>query len=261
MIWAEDIFRILRGEDTQGAEYTTTEDDLLILCSRTEKPISERYISPPGKPGAGNGFTWFRKQVDGKFTDLVPSVMMHTASEAWQHGDGKVRIAIPVDLRSRRKNLRSTGNLTNAIFCNLDKNTTKDSLKHELKKRINEQNDGVLTWEDHIVKYIPRFILKTALKMEAAGSQETGLYRCSATISNLGRIPLESFTTGTFTAETVYFIPPGNNLSPFFITLQGSSACLEIVLTVPSCYNKNFNAEDFLNRLADGLKNGNRSTP
>jgi len=252
--WAEDIFRVLRGEKPEGSEYITTEDNLLNLSKKTEKTVSERYLSPMGKPGTGDGFTWFRKQIYGRFTDLLPSVMMFIASESWRYGEGKIRIAIPVDLRNRREGLRSTGNLTNAIFLNLDKATTQSRLSDDLKMRINEHIDGVLTWEDHILKFIPRYVLKAALSREAAESQRTGIFRCSATISNLGRISSGSFTTNTFTAESVFFVPPGNRLSPFFITLQGTAAGLEIVLTAPSCYNKNGTIEDVLTRLTAWLK-------
>lgn len=255
--WAEDIFRALNGKQCIGSEYTTTESDLLNLVTAAEKPVSERYISPSGRPGTGYGFTWFRKKLNGRFTNLLPSVMMLTAEEAWRHGQGKVRIAVPVDLRSRRQNLRSTGNLTNAIFFNINSDTTLNGLETGIKRRIREQVDGILTWEDHVIKFIPVSVLKAALSMETRQSHKTGLYRTSATISNLGIIPHELFKTDTFNPESVFFIPPGNSLSPFFITLQGSSSGLDIVLTIPSCFNKDGIIDGFFNRLISGIESNN----
>lgn len=252
--WAEDVFRVLRDEKPAGSEYTTTENELLNLQKKSQNEAPERYILPLENPGEGKGFTWFRKKITGRFRELLPSVMMLAASEAWRYSDGKVRIAIPIDLRNRKEGLRSTANLTNAIFFNIDKNTTPAELGNQIKRRIHDRIDGILTWEDHILKFVPGFILKSALSREAASTRQTGLYRISAVISNMGRIPLENFTTPAFNPESIFFVPPGNELAPVFIGIHGTDTGIEIFLTVPAGHDICNRAEEFLERLSAGLK-------
>lgn len=260
MTWAEDIFRVMRNEKADGSEFLTLEDDLLNLTDEIEKPVAERYISPLGKPGTGNGFNWCRKTIKGKYKNLLPSIMLITASEAWKYQDGKVRIGIPVDLRTRRNDLRSTANLTNAIFFNIDKNMSADELAVEIKRRLAEQIDGILTWEDRIMKFIPDPLLKIFLDAEKRKSRGNGLYRYSAIISNLGKIRVESFSTDAFRAKSAFFIPPGNELTPFFMTLQGTDDNLEIVLTIPACYDQDKRIDEILNRIINGLQTGTLHT-
>jgi len=251
--WAEDIFRVLRCEQPAGSEYFTTEHDLLNLTLQEKKPVIENYISPLGKAGRGSGFTWLRKRLEGSFPDLLPRIMLLTARESWLYGDGKVRIGLPVDLRSRQKGLRSTGNLTNAVFFNIDKETDVKQLGEQIRSRITSRNDGTLTWEDHVLKFIPPSLLTKFLARDAASSRKSGLYRFSAIISKMSEIPLPPFSCEGFEAESVYFVPPGNELSPVFIGLLPASSYLDIFLTVPSCYNEDGRVHAFMERLSSGL--------
>lgn len=252
--WAEDIFRILRGESPAGSDHLAYEDQFLNLSPKIEKPVSERYISPSGKAGNTSGFIWKRRTVEGRFSALLPEIMCITAGEAWKHGEGSVRIGVPVDLRTRRPGFRSTSNLTNAIFFKITKDTTPALLSGEIRKRLEEKIDGTLTWEDRILKYIPAVVLEKVLYKESVASRKTGLYRYSAIISNLGKIPPDIFSTESFTAGSAFFIPPGNELTPFFMTIQGTGSFIDIVLTLPSCYGGNGRIDTLMDSIISKLK-------
>ncbi len=253
--WAEDIFRVLRGEAPVGSDYLAIEDDFLNVSARTEKALPGTYISPLDTPsGRSSGFVWRRLTLKGKFSLLLPKVMCLIAREAWKKRGGRVRIGVPVDLRSRLEEFRSTSNLTNAIFFEIEKDTTPESLSHDIKIRLEEKKDGVLTWEDRIVRYVPLRLLERVLKNESVVSARTGRHRYSAFVSNLGRIPVAPFSTNEFSAEAVFFIPPGNELAPFFMVLSGSPAGLEIMLTVPASYCDDENIDEIMERIASGLK-------
>ncbi len=257
MTWAEDVFRELRGEKPEGSEFCTIEDDLLNLSKSLEKPATDRYLSPVGRPRTGSSFRWYRIHINGRFRDILPAVMMHVAAEAWKFNDGKVRIGVPVDLRSRRNGLRSTGNLTNAIFFNIDKTTTIETLADQIRQRLDQKNDGVLTWEDNLIRFIPVSVLKHVLSCEEKKSAGTNLYRYSGIISNLGKMPLDIFSAGTFRASSVFFIPPGNGLTPLFITMQGNTEGLDIIMTIPAGSLSDKEAGLFLKRISElpGAKN------
>ena len=258
MTWAEDIFRVLRDEKPIGSDFITVEDDLLNLTHRVEKPRPERYIAPISSAESGTkhdkGFFWRRQRIQGRYSNLLPSIIFLVSKKARSHANGKIRIGIPVDLRSRRPGLRSTSNLTNAIFINVDNDSTPAKLDNEIKKRLGEKNDGVLTWEDRVLPFIPLTLLEKFLSRESRISKKTGLYRYTAIISNLGKMPVDLFSTKSFTASSIFFIPPGNELTPFFMTLQGSGNDIDFLLTVPEGSNCDERSNDFLNDIIAALQ-------
>lgn len=252
--WAEDIFRVLRSEAPIGADYLAVENQFLNLSSKIEKPVTGHYISPVGNASTATGFIWARRIIEGKFSNLLPEIMCITAVEAWKKSEGNVRIGIPVDLRTRRPGFRSTSNLTNAIFFNINRDTTPLQLSREIKTRLEEKNDGTLTWEDSIVKYIPSWILNKILYNESMSSRKTGHYRYSAIISNLGNIPLNHFSTDGFKAGSAFFIPPGNEITPFFMTIQGTATFIELILTLPACYGDMGRIDTYIENITTKLK-------
>ncbi|HSA13340.1 MAG TPA: hypothetical protein P5346_01255 [Spirochaetota bacterium] len=253
--WVEDIFRALRGEKPVGSEYCAIEDDFLNVSKATEKPLGRRYITPAGKtqPGAGSGFVWRRKKFTGRHSMLLPGIMLAAATEAWRTGDGAVRIGVPVNLRTRRPGFRSTSNLTNAFFIDVEPGDTPESISERLNRRLELRDDGSLTWEDRILRHIPRRVLEKALKDEISSSKKSGLYRYPAVISNLGRIEPAPFTTQEFRPLSVFFIPPGNEWSPFFMTVTGFKSSLEIALTMPVSHGGGGSIDGIMERITRGL--------
>lgn len=254
IVWAEDIFRILRGEKPVGSDFLATEDDFLNFSETVEKPLPQNYIIPSVPADSGSGYVWRRRKIEGKFSNLLPQLMCLTAKEAWKNGDGKIRIGVPVDLRSRRPGFRSTSNLTNAIFFNIEKDTVPEQLARDMHKRLEEQNDGVTTWEDHIIKYIPIPILKKAINNECLKSRKTGNYRYTAFLSNLGKIALEPFSTPGYKAGSVFFIPQCNEWIPFFMTAQGNDSGTEIILTMPVFYGGNGKIDVLMDNIIKKLE-------
>ena len=253
MTWVEDIFRVLRGEQPVGSEYLAIEDDFLNVTDAAEKPLGDRYISPAGPAGPGTGFTWRRKRFTGKYSMLLPRIMRIAAAEAWRTQQGPVRIGIPVDLRMRRPGFRSTSNLTNAFFFTVGPADTPEIISARLKERLELRDDGVLTWEDKILKYVPMRFLEKALMKEIDAARKSGLYRYSAVISNLGRIDPAPLSTPTFRPGSVFFIPPGNEWTPFFMGVTGFESAFEIVLTLPVSHGGNGRIDGIMDRIAAEL--------
>lgn len=256
MLWAEDIFRVLRGEEPLGSQIPLTENDLLNLSGKKlSKTIPHRYISPAGR-AAGNspGLVWKRTRTQGPFTKLLPRIMLTIAREAWRHEEGMVRIGIPVDLRPRKPEARSTGNLTNALYIDISRESTLESVGEDLQKRLAQQIDGELTWEDRIVRHLPLWVLRAALREETRRKQAENHFRCSAFVSNLGRFPVENFYGGGFTARTVFFVPVCLESLPVSITTTGNGDTLEILTTMPGVYAGNGRMEAMLDAVTDGLR-------
>jgi hypothetical protein len=263
LTWAENIFRALRGEPVIASDDTVVEDDLLhIARSRPARPLGNHFIAPTGFAlGFEPGILWHRKRVAGRFPKLLPRILVLTAREVWRHGTGNVRIAVPVDLRSRRPGLRSTGNLTNAIFLDITPDDTADSLAYELLRRLREQQDGMLTWEEKLLPRAPLWFIKAMLRKEARQGHMNGVYRHSALVSNLGQISLDAFQGGGFISHAYIAVPLCLESFPFSIAMNGSGNEIDILLSMPKVLANGGRMEETLDRIEKGLESSREDIP
>ncbi len=255
MTWAEDIFRVLRGEEPLGSEYVMIENDLLNLRKgRRSKPLPHRYIAPTGKAeGPEIDHVWKRRTIAGKCPGLLARVLLLTAREAWRHGDGKVRIGVPIDLRQRREGLRSTGNLTNAIYIDIDRNATAVGIADDIARRLAERADGEITWEDLVIRHVPVRLLAGAIRNEGARNRLSGHFRFSGFVSNLGRLDSAVYSCRSFAASAYFGVPVCAPILPFSMTLSGLDDRIEILLVMPRNMAAGGRMEHALDRIAGGL--------
>lgn len=255
MSWTEDIFRVLRGEAALGSDHLMTENDLLIF--RKEKrgtPLPHHYIAPTGRAdGADARLVWKRATLTGRYPRLLARVMLLVAREAWRYGDGKVRIGVPTDLRQRRPGLRSTSNLTNAIYIDIDRHDTAVRIADDISRRLAEQNDGEITWEDLVIRYVPYRILAAAIRNEGKRNQKSGRYRFSGFVSNLGRLESADYSCPGFTAASFIGIPVCAPILPFSMTLSGMDDRIDLLLMMPRTMATGGRIEAALGRIAEGL--------
>ena len=254
MIWAEDIFRVLRGEEPLGSEYVMIENDLLNLQKgKWDKPIPRRYIAPTGKAdGDAVDLVWKRKTITGKFPKLLARVMLLTAREAWRCGEGSIRIGVPTDLRQRCKGLRSTSNLTYALFIDIPKSATAEWIADEIARRFSGVSDGTISWEN-MIRYVPIRILARAIKSEGLRNGRSGRYRFSGFVSNLGKMDMTVYSCGDFTAHTYFLIPVCAPILPLSMTLSGSNNIIEMLLMMPRNMATGDRMEAILDSIGEGL--------
>ena len=252
--WVEDIFNALAGRPLAGSRLGVTEDDLLNLTPGTVQPASQNFIPVTGKPvGEKTGLVWKRETITGKYKKLLSQIIHLTAREAWKNSKGNVRIGVPVNLRPRQEGLRSTNNLTTLFFVYVTPDTTIEDIESEIKGRLQGRQDGAYTWEDKIVRYIPITILKSILSYEGKKNHRRNQYRQTGYVSNLGCLPLERFSGGGFVPKTFFFIPPGLESLPFFMTLNGGENHVELILTMPEVLASGGRIDDLLHRIASSV--------
>ncbi|HPG50622.1 MAG TPA: hypothetical protein PK307_10695 [Spirochaetota bacterium] len=235
--WAEDVFRALRGEEPAGSEYTMTENDLLnFVPGSAARPLPHHNLAPTGAAdGSDVSPVWRRKTIRGKVDSLLPKVILCAARAARRHADGPVRIGVPVDLRRRCEGLRSTGNLTNAIYIDIPGEAGCEDIAGMITERLERRSDGEITWEDSIIRYVPVRLLGRAIAAEGARNRRSGGYRCSGFVSNLGRLEIGRFACNDFSPTTYYGVPVCAPIVPFSMTLSGTAAGIELLLAMPRC--------------------------
>jgi len=255
MTWAEDVFRVLRGEKPLGAEFIMTENDLLnVQWGKRKKSLPHTYIPLAGNAdGNDTRPVWRRRTLPGKYPRLLARVMLLTAREARRRGNGNVRIGIPVDLRYRREGLRSTSNLANAIYIDIKPDAGVEQLAEEIDRRVTNLYDGEITWEDKIARFIPIWLLRIGIEMEGSRNQRSGHYRFSGFISNLGRVDVEKFSCDEFKCRTFYAVPLIAPMVPFMMTLSGANDRSEIMINMPVNMATNGRLETALDNIVKGL--------
>lgn len=262
--WLFDIVRVVRGEPPIGFNSTITEYELAKSFQKNGRvPPPHQYLAPTGKPsGDERGFTWRRIIFDvAKFPNAVGQLAIIMAQEAWRHADGPVRIAIPVDMRSRKPDILSLGNLTNLIYVEIDKNTTPEDVTENVKKQLEEKRDGEIYWADQMVRFMPMSMIRKGLLDEIETKKKTGLYRNSGVISNLQEIPHKIFNGGNFIPFNALGVPPCVDVIPFFCGMGRNSELNKfgIIISMPNVLANNGRLDAIVNKIKEGMKPGTPS--
>ena len=259
--WAEDVFRALRGEPVADSEDRITENVLLNISSK--KPTGTaggRFIAPTGAAvGSERGIIWGHRVVSGRFSRLLPRIMILTAREAWRHGKGRVRFSVPVDLRPRRPGLKSSSNLTNAINLEVTPRSTVEALAAEITHRLEQRRDGYLSMGERMVSFMPLYLMEHLLLGFARQGFRTGGYLYSGIISNMGLFSMDAFKGGGFAARTVRSTPVCLEMVPFSLCITGVGDEVDLLVAMPKPLASNGRMEDILSRIARGLVEGGKS--
>ncbi|MBN2160982.1 MAG: hypothetical protein JW807_16445 [Spirochaetes bacterium] len=254
--WAEDVFRVLNGEEPLSNITNINEKDLLNFSSaKLETTPATNYITPGGRArGKARDMVWRRTRIRGRYPRLLIQVMLQSAREAWRNGTGPVRFLIPVDLRSRREGLRSYCNLTNPIYFAVRPETTLEELDAEVASRLSERRDGKITLQDRLLVHVPQKIIETAIRIETRRSHSAGTYSLSGAISNLGRMSMDAFNGGGFTADVYWAVPVCIGVFPFSMVLTGAGDMVDLILTMPRVLADGERLETILQNIAGGLR-------
>lgn len=254
MLWVEDIFRALRNETIIGSHSTLTDMDI-PMPFRNDSKISNanECVSPTG-PSAGKerGIIWIRRQIEGRFRNLVAQVAVLTAAAARTHSNGKVIFNVPVDRRTAEMPL-STANLSIGMNIEVPPGTLPDALADEIKKQVNNPGRNMGFLLRRLYPFISTEIIVLALKSAGNRMLASNRYPMSGVISNLGKIPLERFTGGGFQAETSFLIPLNAGFIPLFFTLSGGRDVVEIILGMPQVLANSGRIEALMEHVVSGL--------
>jgi hypothetical protein len=253
--WAEDIFRALNGLAPIGSSSRITELEMARSFQKKGRiPPSPEFIAPTGMPqGTEPGCIWQRIRIPGRYRNLMGQVAILLAQTAWSLGKGKIRFGVPVDMRPRQPGLRSTGNLTNLIYLEINPGDNAKNLSGEIARQLDQRMDGMLYWGDRIIPYVPYAYVKHAIRNEITARWATGVYRNSGVISNMGRIPVENFHGGGFQANYFWGIPPGQEMLPIFVGITYSDEDTTLVISMPKVLGNNGRMRNLMESLRTGL--------
>lgn len=237
LAFAEDLFHALRQEPVVGHIDTVTDLDLSRrLGGRRQPPPREVHLAPTGAPTGvvARAGWWHRVTLPGRPSRLLPRLACAIAAAARSHGEGPVRVDVPVDLRPSAPGVRSTANLTGILPLEISPAHTPEDVQGVLRAALDRhaEADYAVTLEP--LRGIPVGLMAWVGRAAARKCHRRARYGSSAVLSNLGVLPLERFAAeGIWASGVGWFLPPAGLATTLFVALSGHAGGVEICASAP----------------------------
>ncbi|TCO44753.1 non-ribosomal peptide synthetase [Actinocrispum wychmicini] len=253
LTWATDVFRVLRGEQPEGATSTMTETDLLdrlgVTNNETRPPLE--CPSPLGQPQRTwrRRTLWRRLTIDGTHPALVAKVA--TALTAI-YGLETAHYAIAVDLRRHTPEELSTANLSQSTVYEVHSSDQWDGVHERLLRALAEKRELSGRVDPAILK-MPVPVMRALIKVLDVRSARRNRYAATSTLSHLGRVDLNTLSTPSFHAFTVYSLSTLSTAGPPEVNMVECAGRTEITLVWCDEPGMAARADDVLAWLRDTL--------
>lgn len=262
LFFAKETFRALRGDSLLGTPNPVSDHAYL---SRLRHP-RPRPLFKPDKPsplGAASStssdFAWASRFVSGQVTSpgaRIAAALNHLSQEAGLPGD--IRIMMPVDLRQPDPSLRSTANLTNALFLEIPSGASWRQCYRDILLALGRNDERAIARTDTLLPWLPQTVLRSILTLQQKRQLRSNRYFFSALSSNVGPVALTDFHHQGSTPSALAFLPfnvPVSALS--LLTLQHDHG-LEIAASCPAACADNGRLDALLDRVCAELTEGVR---
>lgn len=254
-----DVFRVLRGEEPLGSTSTFTEWDVAMREERPPRPIVEGDSLPVLKcarhPGE-RGCRWQRFYWDGdqnKFTAKIMFVLAQMARE--NHGDGKVLLRIPADLRRYMQENEgfTIANCTGALDMDVTADTTLNQIRSQIVKSMRQKEDLSPFMENHRhARWLPGAMFRQSSE-SLQKLHDSGRYRMTGVISYMGDVGEELFRCEGFTPKSLFGAPIALENRPIFVGATTQNKITNIFVGVPKALASAEDLKAFCDVLAERL--------
>ena len=256
LLWAEDIFRALRGEPVVGSTSTLNDEEVSeSLPEFLREEISKSNITPGGKmAGDDRGVVWMRKTISGRFRNLQSQVIYLTAREARKNTGGNVVLCVSVDLRRHLPpETRATAFLSKSISLEIKPDYTVEQITGLLKKSLEEKREITHHKLYRLIFFVPIRLLNYLFRRMSKKMHDAGRYPASGIVVTLGVIPLEKYTGGGFYPSSFFAIPTYLDIMPFFIAMMGNGKNVEVMITMNKGLAGGGRMEDIMENITSRL--------
>ena len=142
------------------------------------------------------------------------------------------------------------------LYLEVAPESTPEELGAELRRQLDGRREGVQMGPMEALRFVPLRVMRRRGLEGTARMQKNGRYGISATLSNLGRLPLERYRGGGFRATAGFTIPPTTGNHPLFVGLSGSADWIDLVGSAPSVLATGGRLDELMHRIAAGLAGG-----
>lgn len=253
-VWVEDIFRILRGESPIGTSSTLNDLELGLKYKKKEaRSYTGGYLAPTGTAqGNEGGFAWIRKQITGRYPNLIGQIALLAAREAWKHSDGNVLFYVPVDWRILKENLRSTANLSMAVSVKVTPETTAKEFSDEMKRLAMEQSRPYSAFSK-LFPFVPFWLVRSALIKFTKKMHRKARYPFTGVLTGARGFYMPVFNADGFNCDNMFFVPPCYGGSPFFCAFVEYGGLIQLVASAPKVLATSGRFESLMDNIISGL--------
>ncbi|MCB9681035.1 MAG: hypothetical protein H6733_06140 [Alphaproteobacteria bacterium] len=236
--FAHQVCAVLRGQD--AAPLVGTDTDLVLArrlgADRNPPPVHDA-LPPSGPPEpALDGVTWRRVRVDAPPRGLLGKVAVALAAHARATSDapGPVRFDVPADLRRALPDVApSTANLTGMVQVDVTPDSTPAQVDQAVRDAVAAGAPGRSLRGTAFLGHLPLWLMVAASRRGAADHRARGRFGVTGVLSNLGRMDLDALSFPGFAARSVFWIPPGTEVTALFAGFSGSPDGVDLVVTMP----------------------------
>ena len=262
MSFAEDVFRCLRGESPVGADDPIVYTD---LAAPAAQPLQINRPSPaplPVLPPATReeGYISMRRSVRGPVPRVLPTVLHALAARTFILSPNQTHCCflVPADLRAASKGVVSTGNLASALQIEVRRGEGPRTIAERIRRRLQDGEPASLIWRQSWQMWLLNRLPVTALRGFLGllrWLRRRGLlgYMYTASVSNLGRMPVADYRAGAFVAETSFCIPPAMSTAAILLMLAGNGDNVEVTLTASRASADSEQLSALLDSIEDAL--------
>ena len=265
LLLAEAVLGFLRGEEVapcpagpltdfeiaeetgRSAEVSPVRDQQAVIAARPVHDGATAASLPAGE--MSESMSWARVTLRPGLRSPMATLLSVLAARA----ERVIRLDVPVDMRRHRPGLRSTANLTGLLRVEVSPDDSIDEIRTEIRGRLERAEEADFVLSAARLCGVPLWLMTLVGRHSLRTSQKTGVFETSGTVSNLGRLEMSRFSYDEFTAERVFFIPPGSPGLPFFATLTGGPLGVELCAAVPEWLLAGEDLGEQLERLATEL--------
>jgi hypothetical protein len=228
VVWAADVFRVLRGEEPLGRAHAQTEAavrrEIAGRAPRLATPLRHRDpLLPQGfRGGSDRRYAWWRRTAEGAPQSAVARVTAALADCAGR----PVRVMVPVDLRRHVGNAYAMGNLALPIFLDAEPGTPWQSLHRDILAALHRRRELSRTAAEALGP-----LARAGFAAADTLSRRSGRYVSSAVVSGVGRLDPAELTAPGFAARTAYLPPTHPPFSPLAITFLSPGPRTELAVS------------------------------
>ncbi|MCE0537495.1 non-ribosomal peptide synthetase [Kineosporia rhizophila] len=260
LLWAADIFRVLRGEAPLGARSSLNSDEFLTsvfgadLPPIGKLPDTPRYpttmAAVPSRSGPRHGLVWRRRSIDGICS--APTARVMAALSALCEPNAPSEFMISVDLRRHRPELRSTAWLSQVLPLTVAPGAGWEEVHSDLLRALAE-NREVPSRTAATMRLLPLPVVRSLHNTLEAGATKKHRYLATAIVTSLGHVPLEEYTAEGFRATAMYTLGSLVWAAPPSVDVVETAGRTELIVTwrdVPGAGEK---LEELLDVLVEAL--------
>lgn len=238
LTFAQDLFRILRGEAPVGSNSTATEIDVWRAANfgtgKTPSAPANAIIPFEPREGSPNDHpVWKRISIPGRIVRIIPKLAVGVAEQSRRLREGIVRIALFVNLRRHLDSGQiTTANCSGMIVFDVAPDDTLQSVSTTIRSKFHLRTYLDMSRYVSVVRWVPAALFQAGPR-SIRRQYRTGLFRASAYITHIGSFSPDLYSYADFRATRLIPIAPSDPTTPLNLVIVEGNDSVELVAHAP----------------------------